>query len=180
MVWTVKWRLLSTAAQGSPAEVCWLLSSTPTATAFRRGSDPRYLEFLDSTTWNLTSEICDSRTPETFELKKSSCSCGGLTHHVDDLLQRDAEGEHERLRLVDDGPLEVVVAAHQVAEQLLLVVAAYRLCKGRPREAHLKLTCSMVNLLYSENSAIVKEEARKEKKALAPMWRRNPRSKLWR
>ena len=62
MVWTVKWRLLSTAAQGSPAKVCWLLSSTPTATAFRRGSDPRYLEFLDSTTWNLTSEICDSRT----------------------------------------------------------------------------------------------------------------------
>ena len=53
------------------------------------------------------------------------------THHVDDLLQRDAEGEHERLRLVDDRPLEVVVRPHQVAQQLLLVVAAYRLCKGK-------------------------------------------------
>ena len=62
-----------------------------------------------------------------------------VTHHVDDLLQRDAEGEHEGLRLVDDRPLEVVVAAHQVAQQLLLVVAAYRLCKGRPREAHFKV-----------------------------------------
>ena len=65
-----------------------------------------------------------------------------LTHHVDDLLQRDAEGEHERLRLVDDGPLEVVVRPHQVAEQLLLVVAAYRLCNGRkefPARCILKL-----------------------------------------
>ena len=45
------------------------------------------------------------------------------THHVDDLLQREAELELERLRLVEHRPLQVVVLGHQVLDESPLVRA---------------------------------------------------------
>ncbi len=43
------------------------------------------------------------------------------THHVNDLLQSEAELELERLRLVEDGSLQVVVLGHQVVDEAALV-----------------------------------------------------------
>lgn len=51
----------------------------------------------------------------------------GKTYHVNDLLQSYAESEKQRLGLVDNGSFQQVVVAHQVIQQLFLVVSAYGL-----------------------------------------------------
>ena len=50
------------------------------------------------------------------------------TYNVNDLLQGDSKGEHERVRLVHHRALQVVVETHEVVEQLLLVVPANGFC----------------------------------------------------
>ena len=44
-----------------------------------------------------------------------------LTHHVDDLLERHAEAHPQRVALVGNGTLKLVVRAEQVVQQTLLV-----------------------------------------------------------
>lgn len=45
-------------------------------------------------------------------------------YHVNDLHQREAEGELQRVALVDHGPLQHVVVVQQVVQQPLFVVPA--------------------------------------------------------
>ena len=52
-----------------------------------------------------------------------------VTYDVDDLLQSEAEFEHEGLRLVGDGPFQVVVLRHEVVYQSPLVRTAPHACK---------------------------------------------------
>ena len=40
-----------------------------------------------------------------------------MTHHVDDLLEGEAEHEGDGLRLVHRGPLQLVVMVKEVVEQ---------------------------------------------------------------
>jgi len=42
-------------------------------------------------------------------------------HHINDLLESDAEGEHESLRLIEYRPVLGVVVGQQRAQQALLV-----------------------------------------------------------
>ena len=54
-----------------------------------------------------------------------------VTYDVDDLLEREAEFEDEGLRLVGDGPLEVVVLLHEVVDQTPLVRTAPHACNKK-------------------------------------------------
>ena len=47
-----------------------------------------------------------------------------LAHHVDNLLEREAECEDERVGLIVDGALQLVVLLHQGVEQPPLRLAA--------------------------------------------------------
>ena len=52
----------------------------------------------------------------------------GQTHHVHDLLQREPELEHHGVGLVGHGPLESLVAAHQVVDEAPLVRSTQDYC----------------------------------------------------
>ena len=56
-----------------------------------------------------------------------------VTYDVDDLLEREAEFEDEGLRLVGDGPLEVVVLLHEVVDQSPLVWTAPHACNKKEK-----------------------------------------------
>ena len=45
-----------------------------------------------------------------------------MTHHVDDLLEGQPEGEVDGVGLVVDGALQLVVVAHEVLQQAALVL----------------------------------------------------------
>ena len=62
-------------------------------------------------------------------------------HHVDDLLEGEAEGEHHGLRLVGDGPLELVVVGEQVVQQLALVDAAVGAWGSHVRRSQRRIGC---------------------------------------
>ena len=47
-----------------------------------------------------------------------------MTYDVDDLLQSQAEFEHEGLRLVGDGSFQIVVLLHEIVNQSPLMRAA--------------------------------------------------------
>ena len=61
-------------------------------------------------------------------MRGSEARSSRVTYHVDDLLEREAEFEDEGLRLVGDGPLEVVVLLHEVVDQSPLVRTAPHAC----------------------------------------------------
>lgn len=52
---------------------------------------------------------------------KENLNCD--TYHVDDLHEREAEGELQRIALVDHRPLQHVVMVQQVVQQPLLMEA---------------------------------------------------------
>ena len=81
---------------------------------------------------------CERGTNKPPNLLKTQCR---VTYDVDDLLQSETEFEHEGLRLVGDGPLQVVVLLHEVVNQSTLVRTAPHACKnektiGLSRYAH--------------------------------------------
>ena len=51
-----------------------------------------------------------------------------LTHHVHDLLQREPELEHHGVGLVGHGPLQSLVAPHQVVDEAPLVRSTQDYC----------------------------------------------------
>ena len=63
-----------------------------------------------------------------------------VTYDVDDLLEREAEFEDEGLRLVGDGPLEVVVLLHEVVDQSPLVWTAPHAC-NKKRDNQVRRPC---------------------------------------
>ena len=58
------------------------------------------------------------------------------THHVNDLLEREPEGEVDGVGLVVDRPLQLVVVAHEVLQEPPLVVTAVGSFGGNSFRAH--------------------------------------------
>ena len=77
---------------------------------------------------------CERGTNKPPNLLKTQCR---VTYDVDDLLQSETEFEHEGLRLVGDGPFQVVVLAHEVVYQSPLVRTAPHACKKEKTDLEL-------------------------------------------